>query len=104
MTEQVLLKVRNTLVCQSVVFRSVCEDGALTEQAPGDSRLMHNTDVFGPLNTASADTDPQVAKMVNFLFANSMHGDDYKLICEDDVIKRPKYCYALAQVECNPEV
>ncbi|MPC76054.1 hypothetical protein E2C01_070455 [Portunus trituberculatus] len=33
-----------------------------------------------------------------------MRGEDYKLICEDDITKRQKNCHALAPVVCNPEV
>ncbi|MPC60652.1 hypothetical protein E2C01_054707 [Portunus trituberculatus] len=42
--------------------------------------------------------------MVSFLFTDGMRGEDYKLICEDDITKRPKNCKALAPVDCNPEV
>ena len=80
------------------------EAGALAEQALVDSVLMHNAKAFGPPEITSEDIDRQVAEMVNFLFTNGMRGDDYKRICEDDVVKRPKNCHALAPVECNPEV
>lgn len=49
-------------------------------------------------DTASEDIEQQVAEMLNFLFTNSMSGDDYKLICEDEVIKSQKNCHILAPV------
>ncbi|MPC61451.1 hypothetical protein E2C01_055523 [Portunus trituberculatus] len=82
----------------------ICEAGALTEQNFSDSVLMHNAKLFGPLDMVSEDIDQQVAEMVNFLFTDEMRGEDYKLICEDDITKRPKNCHALTPVVCNPEV
>lgn len=77
---------------------------ALTGQSFGDSVLRYNAKVFGPPDTDSEEIDQQVAEMVNFLFTKGMRVEDYKLICEDVVLKKPKNCHALTPVECNPEV
>ncbi|MPC43993.1 hypothetical protein E2C01_037652 [Portunus trituberculatus] len=52
----------------------------------------------------SEDIDQQVAEMVKFLFIDRIRGEDYKLICEDDITKKLKNCHAQVPVDCNPEV
>lgn len=81
------------------------EDEAVSmPAAPADSTLIQGTKAFGPSDTVVADIDNRVAEMVNFLFDNGMREEDYKAMCEDDVVKRPNNCHALAPVECNPQV
>lgn len=65
---------------------------------------MQGVKTFGLPELASEEIDPQVAEMVNFLFNISMRDEDYKDIREDDIIKRPTICHALALVECNPQI
>lgn len=103
MLKRVLLTVRTTLALL-LGSPTISEDGGIAEHAPGDSILMQNAKVFGPPETVSEDINHQVAEMVNFLFGNGMREDDYKVICEDDIIKRPNNCHARSPVECNPEV
>lgn len=71
---------------------------------PADSALIQGTKAFGPTDTVVADIDHRVADMVNYLFDNGMRDEDYKAICEDEIVKRPNNCHALAPVECNPQV
>ncbi|MPC70984.1 hypothetical protein E2C01_065251 [Portunus trituberculatus] len=42
--------------------------------------------------------------MVNFLFDDGLREEDYKAICEDEIVKKPKNCHTLAPVECNPQL
>ena len=72
--------------------------------ASADSTLIQGTKTFGPPDMVTANIDSRVAEMVNFLFDNGMREEDYKAICEDEAVKRPDNCHALAPVDCNPQV
>ncbi|MPC48717.1 hypothetical protein E2C01_042499 [Portunus trituberculatus] len=63
--------------------------------ATADSALIRATKAFGPTDMVSADIDHRVAEMVNFLFDNGLREEDYKAICEDEIVKRPNNCHAL---------
>lgn len=81
------------------------EDEAMSVSGnPAESTLIQGTKTFGPSDNVGADIDPRVAEMVNFLFEKGMREDDYKAVCEDEVVKRPHNCPALAPVDCNPQV
>ena len=82
---------------------SGCE-GVQGRQDSGASALLEAAKVFGPTDVVSEDIDPKVAEMVNFVFDCGLREDDYKVICEDEVVKRPGNCSALAPVDCNPQV
>lgn len=83
---------------------SSSEDGEVKELPSGSSVLLQAAKAFGPLDGVSEDIDPQVAAMVNFWFDKGLQEEDYKLIKEDPVTRRPKNCPALATVECNPQI
>ncbi|MPC71047.1 hypothetical protein E2C01_065315 [Portunus trituberculatus] len=72
--------------------------------ATADSALIQAIKAFVPTYSVSADIDHRVAEMVNFLFDNGLREEDYKAICEDEIVKRPNNFHALASVECNSQV
>lgn len=47
----------------------------------------------------SLESDQKVADIGNFIFDSCLRDEDYKAICEDEIVKTPAKCYALAQVE-----
>lgn len=86
-------------------FHDSCSDeGKRLDQTQSCSALLHGAMNFGPPELVSGDIDPKVAEMVNFLFDNGLREEDYKAICEDEIVKRPANCSALAPVDCNPQV
>lgn len=85
-------------------FQDSASEGEQVRQDTGASVLLQAAKAFGPADEVSADIDPKVAEMVNFVFDFGLREDDYKAICEDDVVKRPGNCSALAPVACNPQV
>ncbi|XP_045133115.1 uncharacterized protein LOC123517182 [Portunus trituberculatus] len=82
-------------------FHDSASDGESVGQDTGGSALLQAAKAFGPADQVSADIDPKVAEMVNFVFDSGLREDDYK---EDDMVKRPANCPALALVDCNPQV
>lgn len=80
------------------------EDAMSVTPASTVSTLIQGTKAFGPTDSVVADIDGRVAEMVNFLFDNGMREEDYKALCEDEIVLRPNNCHALAPVECNPQV
>lgn len=46
-------------------------------------------------------TVKQIADMVNYVFDISLQEEEYKEIIENNAIKRPDNCHALAPVKCN---
>ena len=85
-------------------FPSDLEEGKVSDEGPLGSGLMHGVKVFGPADTLSEDIDAKVADMVNHLFSKGMRADEYQNMFEDDIIKQPNNCQALAPVECNPQI
>lgn len=87
-------------------FRGFSESGDASAPVLNSSNsiLLHNAKVLGPPDPNCVEIDQQIADMVNYLFTNGMRSEDHRLLCEDEVTKRPKNCHGLAPVECNPEV
>lgn len=85
-------------------FHDSASESVQVTQDQSGSALLQAAKVFGPADLVSADIDPKVAEMVNFVFDCGLREDEYKDICEDDVVKRPGNCPALAPVDCNPQV
>lgn len=80
------------------------EEGEVSDEGPIGSGLLLGVKVFGPPDTVSEDIDAKVADMVNHLFSKGMRADEYQQVFEDDLVKRPNNCQALAPVECNPQI
>ncbi|MPC93296.1 hypothetical protein E2C01_088420 [Portunus trituberculatus] len=68
---------------------SSSEDGKVKEFLPGSSVLLQAAKAFGPLDNVSEDIDLQVAAMVNFCFDKGLQEEDYKVIAEDQITRRP---------------
>lgn len=85
-------------------FQDSASEGEQVRQDLGNSALLQAAKAFGPADLVSADIDQKVADMVNFVFDCGLREEDYKDICEDDVVMRPGNCPALAPVDCNPQV
>lgn len=85
-------------------FNDSASEEEQVRQELGGSSMLQAAKTFGPADVVSADIDPKIADMVNFVFNCGLREEDYRDICEDDVVKRPGNCPALAPVDCNPQV
>ncbi len=71
---------------------------------PSDSTLQLSTKTFGPPETILDEIDSKVGDMINFLFDNGLREDDYRSVCEDEIVMTPSSCLALVPVECNSQI
>ena len=66
--------------------------------------LLQCAKTYRPVDDVSDEIDKHIVTMVNHVFDNGMQKDEYKEILEDDIVKRPSNCQALALVECNTQM